>query len=137
VAIDAVSAVVEWWQATPAIRLLTADGLIHDREAPGNAALPYAVVFKASGPTEDLNTGDGYTLTETVQVSYYATTAEQAASGADAIRRALRFATLTIGGRTTAEVFLAGGDSDKFSREGIDAVDVFFESRDFEITWPV
>lgn len=135
-AIDAVSAVVEWWQATPAVRLLTADGLIHDRESPGNSALPYAVVFKASGPTEELNTGDGYTLTETIQVSYHAATADDAARGANAIREALRFATLTIDGRTTQEVYPVGGDSDKYSREGLDAVDVFFESRDFEITWP-
>jgi hypothetical protein len=136
VADDAIAALCGLWNSEPGLQVLCSGRRLFADEAPAGTALPYAVATTVSGPVEELNHGAGYTLTQTVQISYFAATRAEAMRGIREIRERVRLATLTIGGRATREVFVEGGSGQIDPTPSPAGGPVFQQTCDFLITWP-
>ncbi len=131
---DVISAVQAWWDATPAVSALAADGKLWHGHKPESAAFPYATVFLASEVSQEWTTAYPRKVS-VVQVNFHAATDAAARAGALAIRAALQNAPLTINGVPVGHVLPDGDGISEAEGLGPLGRDCWMAFETFEVAW--
>lgn len=128
------SAVLAWWDGTPAMSPLVSDGQLHHLSAPEGVQLPYATFFLVADPVESNTTG--FQLKRSaVQINLHAATDLEAATIGLAVRDALTMAPLMVGDQTTAHVLPDGDGLEVGEGLGPDGRDCWIATETFDILW--